>query len=153
MQHRRAPHAFGGVCFLIKNSVTRDYNLEIFDKIYDGVFGIKLTCTDMSIIIFVCYLPPDNSPYGKDVDGFFSHLTAQLHLASDADLIFICGDMNARVGEQNDLLTDQIEDAIYNTLLGPVTQEVMNTSVYVPLDSIKSSFETNLPYGGPCFSK
>ena len=110
MQHRRAPHAFGGVCFLIKNSVTRDYNLEIFDKIYDGVFGIKLTCTDMSIIIFVCYLPPDNSPYGKDVDGFFSHLTAQLHLASDADLIFICGDMNARVGEQNDLLTDQIED-------------------------------------------
>ena len=64
----------------------------------------------MSIIIFVCYLPPDNSPYGKDVDGFFQHLTAQLHLASDADLIFICGDMNARVGEQNDLLTDQIED-------------------------------------------
>ena len=47
---------------------------------------------------------------GKDVDGFFSHLTAQLHLASDADLIFICVDMNARVGEQNDLLTDQIED-------------------------------------------
>ena len=110
--HRRAPHAFGGVGFLIKNSVTRDYNLEIFDKIYDGIFGIRLTnkCTDMSIIIFVSYLPPDNSPYGKDVDGFFLHLTAQLHLASDADLIFICGDMNARVGEQNDLLTDQIED-------------------------------------------
>ena len=88
------------------------FNLEIFDKIDDGIFGIKLTnkCTDMSIIIFVCYLPPDNSPYGKDVDGFFSHLTAQLHLASDADPIFICGDMNARVGEQNDLLTDQIED-------------------------------------------
>ena len=49
-------------------------------------------------------------PYGKDVDDFFSHLTAQLHLASDADLIFICGDMNARVDEQNDLLTDQIDD-------------------------------------------
>ena len=112
LQHRRAPHAFGGVGFLIKNSVPRDYNLGIFDKIFGGIFGIKLTnkCTDMSIIIFVCYLPPDNSPYGKDVDGFFSHLTAQLHLASDADLIFICGDMNARVGEQNDLLTDQIEE-------------------------------------------
>ena len=104
LQHRSTPHAFGGVGFLIKNSVTRDYKLEIFDKIYDGIFGIKLTntCTDMSIIIFVCYSLPDNSPYGKDVDGFFSHLTAQLHLASDADLIFICGDMNAKVGEQND---------------------------------------------------
>ena len=68
------------------------------------------TSVQISIIIFVCYIPPDNSPYGKDVDGVFSHLTAQLHLASDADLIFICGDMNARVGEQNDLLTDQIED-------------------------------------------
>ena len=37
-------------------------------------------------------------------------------------------------------------DAIYNTLLCPVTQEFMNTSVYVPLDTIKWSFDTNLPW-------
>ena len=35
------------------------------------------------------------------------HLTTQLHLACDTDLVFICGHMNARVG---DLLTDQTED-------------------------------------------
>ena len=33
-----------------------------------------------------------------------------LYLGIDADLTFICGDINARVGEHTDLLTDQIKD-------------------------------------------
>ena len=63
-------------------------------------------------LLFTTPPPPPltTRPTAKMLMGFFSHLTAQLLLASHADLIFICGETSARVGDQTDLLTDQIED-------------------------------------------
>ena len=78
----------------------------MLDRSVDGILGIQLKdrFTGRIYVIFACYLPPDSSPYDKDSDKFFAHLTSQIFTKSYADLILVrvCGDLNARVGNKTD---------------------------------------------------
>jgi len=87
--------------------------LDILDKCVDGILGIecKNRFTDYKIVIFVCYLPPENSPWGRNPDLFFTHLLNQIYLLHDYDQLYIAGDFNSKIGEMNDYLDG---DMIYN---------------------------------------
>ena len=77
------------------------------DKSFDGILGILLTSkqTGYKIVIYSVYLPPENSPLGRNVVDFFSHLLGQIYLLSDNDAILVCGDLNFRLGACQMLLT------------------------------------------------
>jgi len=70
-------------------------------------------------VIFSCYLPPDGSVYA-DATNFFAHILAQLYLYQDADLMFMCGDINGRIGKLLDA-TD-IDNLPNRTVIDDVTK-------------------------------
>ena len=85
------------------------YHFEIVEKSYDGIFAIELThkTTEKKLLLISCYLPPENSPYGRDCDGFFSHLEQICYnYCNEYDLIMFCGDVNARIGKMHDYEVD-----------------------------------------------
>ena len=52
------------------------------------------------------YLPPENSPWGRNATDFYSYLLGQVYLLSDKDAIIICGDLISRTGEMSDIISD-----------------------------------------------
>ena len=76
----------------------------IVDKQVDGILAVEFRSksSEYRFILFCCYLPPVNSPWSEPTK-FFSHLISQLYLHHKAELILICGDFNARIGEETDL--------------------------------------------------
>ena len=57
-------------------------------------------------MIYAVYLPPENSPWGRNATDFCSHLLGQVYLSSDKDAVFVCGDFNSRIGEMSDIISD-----------------------------------------------
>ena len=99
-QHVDAPSPSGGVAILIKNSVLDSYEITVIDKSYDGILGLKCKhkLTGFTAILFACYLPPQNSPWGRNAPEFFAHLISEIYFHSYADFIICGGDINARIG-------------------------------------------------------
>ena len=79
-----------------------------------GILGLLLTCkvSKRRIVLFSCYLPPHNSTRGRDASLFFGHLLSRVYLHWDADLILICGDLNSRVGDKDDVIVVSDIDAV-----------------------------------------
>ena len=102
--HKRAPKASGRVGLLIKDWIFEQFDTEIIDKSCEGIIGISFTSktTAFKFLIFSCYLPPENSVWGRDAQSFYAHLMSQIYLQYDYDLIFLCGDLNARIGSLSD---------------------------------------------------
>ena len=103
--HRDAPKASGGVGFLIKDSLLQEYSCDIVDKTRDGILCIKLVSksTDYSVLFITCYLPPENSVWGRDSQEFLSHVLSSVYINNDCDAVFVCGDFNARIGDIDEL--------------------------------------------------
>ena len=106
--HVRARKASGGVGILIRESLLSDYSVTIIDKCYEGIIGVQLQhkVSQYSMLIYSCYLPPENSPWGRDATGFYTHLLSQAYVNSDVDSILLCGDFNSRVGSLDDSIVD-----------------------------------------------
>ena len=58
--------------------------------------------SNVKLAIVACYLPPENSDWGRNADDFYAHLISELYL-SDADYVIIGGDFNAKTGDLQDL--------------------------------------------------
>ncbi len=103
-KHIRALKIYGGIGIFVTYNLCDVYKIHIIDKSLEGILGLKFTdkVSGYNFIIYACYLAPDNSPYGKNSTEFFGHLTAQLYLNNDADQIYLCGDLNGRVGNLED---------------------------------------------------
>ena len=103
-KHVNAPKTSGGVGILIRNVLLKHYYVSVQDRTFDGILCVSFTnvCTEFSFIVIVCYLPPENSIWGRNADNFFTHLTSQLYLYVDYEYVFLCGDYNARVGDMCD---------------------------------------------------
>ena len=103
----RARKGSGGTGILVKDTVYKNYSVKIIDKTIDGIIGIQLVdkISEYTVVIFSCYLPPDNSPYALNVNDFFAHLTSQSYLHCNVDILLICGDFNARVGNLKDTIS------------------------------------------------
>ena len=75
---------------------------------FDGILSFKLInkFSQYEIFICSCYLPPEGSERGKEASAFFNHLLNLSYLNSDADLSIFCGDVNSRIGSQQDIIID-----------------------------------------------
>ena len=64
--------------------------------------------------MFICYLSPENSVWGRDVSNYFVNILSLLYVCSFADLIVLCGDFNARIGKNLDFISeiDQVSKRI-----------------------------------------
>ena len=108
VKHIRAPKGSGGIGILVKDHMLQAFTVKVVDKSLDGILGIAFTSktSSMSFIVYVCYLPPENSVWGRNSDYFFSHLVTELYQCSEYDLVFVCGDFNARIGEVADFVNE-----------------------------------------------
>ena len=108
LQNIRAPRAFGGVGIFVKNELFRHYDISPIDNCYDGILGLLFVnrISDAQFIVFSCYLPPEESVWGRDCDSFFSHLLVQVYLYSNVEEFFICGDFNSRIGDLSDCISE-----------------------------------------------
>ena len=53
------------------------------------------------------YLPPENSFHGRDGDVVFNYINALFYQYQDeSDILLLCGDINARIGNVNDAKED-----------------------------------------------
>jgi len=97
--HRNAPKPSGGVGLLVKHWIITEYDINVVDKSYDGILVVQLIHkqNNYDFTVFSCYLPPENSTRGRDAQGFFSHLLAQIYINSESDTIIIAADFNSRV--------------------------------------------------------
>ena len=110
VKHKYAPKMSGGVGILVKHCISCYYHVNIIDKSVDGVLGISFVgkYTDISICIFVCYLPPESSVWGRDALSFFAHLVSQIYAGGHYDHVFMCGDFNARLETAKIILMEWI---------------------------------------------
>ena len=135
-QHIRAVRAFGGVGMFVKNYILEEFSVEIFDKTYDGILAMKFThvTSDFSMVIIVGYLAPENSKFGRDANGFFSHITSLLYQCVNTDLTIIAGDLNARVGNRCDII-ESLDDIRKRKSI----DEVLNQHGHSLLEFMKES--------------
>ena len=104
--HTKATRGSGGVGILVGKEFITKYAISVTDKCVDGILGLKFHNLENEyiFIVFVCYLPPESSPWGRDSSFFFSHLVSQIYLYSEVENIFILGDFNARIGVTQDII-------------------------------------------------
>ena len=100
----RSRRCFGGVGIFVKDCLFNCFNINVISHDYDGILGIILQHKSNAgkFVVFSCYLPPEDSPWGRNADDFFNHLLSLIYMYDDADNIFISGDLNARVGDLQD---------------------------------------------------
>lgn len=110
--HRHAPTGSGGVGILLKSDILTEFNVEVLDSSFDGILLLSLTnkISEFNVLIYVCYLPPENSTRGRDASSFFNHLLYLNYLYTDYDRLIITGDFNARIGQLSDM--DNIIDEV-----------------------------------------
>ncbi len=103
--HRNAPKTWGGVGFLIKHELLKDYEYNVVDKCYEGILAIELIhkLIGTKVLIVANYLPPEYSPYGRNATAFYTHLTNMCYsIITDYDRVVFSGDFNARIGHMAD---------------------------------------------------
>ena len=54
------------------------------------------------MMLYACYLPPDNSVWGHDPNTFYAHLLTELCMHNEAGAVILCGDFNGRIGNMAD---------------------------------------------------
>ena len=73
---RRAVKGSGGVAVLVKDTVIQQYSVNVIDKAYAGILGLRLThrVSGFVMLLYDCYLPPENSVWGRNTDDFCTYL-------------------------------------------------------------------------------
>ena len=108
IRHANANRTHGGVGVFVKEKLFEQFDVSVLDNTYDGILCLlfKDKVTEFCFTVYCCYLPPENSPYGRDSTGFFTHLLSQIYLNSYVNASFICGDLNCRVGDRQQSITE-----------------------------------------------
>ena len=94
----------GGVAILYKKSLQNIYECEEHFRLNDNVIGLKIKnkLSMEQILIYCVYLPPENSKYSQNNESILNHLTIDIYRNQEVDIILVCGDLNARIGNKND---------------------------------------------------
>ena len=121
--HRRARRGAGGVGIFVHNRVFQYFKVDTLDNDVEDVFWIKLSARngDMVICLCSCYLPPKDSSHRVEGDIFFSNLMDQVYSYQNEGIICICGDVNARIGELQDMI-----EGVDDVPLRDVLDDVLN---------------------------
>ena len=104
--HNRAKKGYGGVAILFHNDFLKDFDIELIDKTIDGLIVVKVTKKESSykFMLAGCYLPPEQSVWGRDAEGFYAHILHLIYQYSDVDAFYVCGDLNSRIGKKIDYI-------------------------------------------------
>ena len=72
MLHKNAKKGSGGIGFLIKDNIIRDYNINQLDASGEEIMWLSLQhkASGDYLIVCVCYLPPLNSSRHVDAQNF-----------------------------------------------------------------------------------
>ena len=108
LQHFRGNRQFGGVGMFVKHELLKLYKIRIIDQDFDGILGLLFTHkhSNMTFIVYSCYLAPEESPWGRNSTSFYAHLLTQVYMYTHVDHILICGDLNSRTGSMKDYIED-----------------------------------------------
>ena len=60
--------------------------------------------SSLSIVLCVCYLPPENSSRYFDVNNFFDNLLSDIYKYQNEGIMYVCGDFNSRCGDLDDFI-------------------------------------------------
>lgn len=103
----------GGVGLLVRSTLFQEYKIEIIEKV-DGIIGLSFQhkISGYCFVSFSCYLPSENSPCRRDASSFLDQLLNQIYPLSEVNVIYICRDLNARIG--------CMEDFFYFFFLSPL---------------------------------
>ena len=95
IRHVNANRTHGGVGVFVKEKLFEQFDVSVLDNTYGGILCLlfKDKGTEFCFTVYCCYLPPENSPYGRDSTGFFAHLLSQIYLNTYVDAPFICDDL------------------------------------------------------------
>jgi hypothetical protein len=106
--HINAKTGSGGgvVGFLIKEQLMVDFDVTAVDNNCDGILWLRFEHKYARYVFHtcVCYFPPKNSSRQIDVNDYFDHLLSSIYVYQNDGLIFLCGDFNARIGDNNDFI-------------------------------------------------
>ena len=112
--HIKAKKGSGGVGFLIRNDLSRQFNIMIEDDSVEGILWLKFVSksNNTELHTCVCYLPPIDSTRNVDANEFFDNLICQMHEYCKNATFYICGDFNARCSNFQDFIegVDNIQD-------------------------------------------
>ncbi len=114
-KHVKASINHGGVGLLVKDEILNDFEFCIVDKSLDGLLAAKFTHkhSEFDFVIFVCYVPPEGSPWSHNVSDFYGYLSSEIYSNFECDMIFVVGDMNGRVGSKIETYSeDNIRDRV-----------------------------------------
>ena len=109
LRHINARRNFGGTAILVKETLFDDYEIYEIDKNVDGIciFKIKHILTSYLILLITVYLPPERSPWGRNAEEYLEHMSNVIRMYSDeCDVVYMCGDLNARVGSKQDSIAE-----------------------------------------------
>lgn len=100
----------GGVGILVRDAVYTSFAVEMCAVNSEGMLGLKLQhrTTGYETIVICNYMPPSNSPYGKDPETFFNNLLTLSFEFADSENVLYCGDFNARIGDCDDSPDSQV---------------------------------------------
>ena len=93
------------MAILISNELYNNFKIGKCLELGDNVIGIKFENVENgeTIALFCVYLPPDGSKYSIENEMTLNNLTIEIYNQCEADLIIVCGDFNARIGEKCDI--------------------------------------------------
>ena len=123
-QHRRANRASGGIIIYIKDNIRK--GVKLVRNTIDSIVWFKLDKlffqTETDIYIAAVYIPPESSPYHDLYENdIFNMLENDLAHFCTLGNVFVCGDMNSRVGNKCDYIQNDIplECEVDNCTLPP----------------------------------
>ena len=116
--HRRAKCGSGGVCLFVKQSVILNYNASILDKSFEDILCVKFEhkLSLQCINVCVCYLSPEGSSHIVDPHEYFDKLLSQIYMYQTQGQYTICGDFNARCGNEPDYI-EGVDEIIERTIV------------------------------------
>ena len=108
LRNVRARRSSGGVCILIKNSITFAYSHVVIDKNRDGILAVKFTrlFDNYCFVVIAMYLPPEQTSWGRNASDFYSHAMKIVYENSECDDFLLAGDLNSKIGDMSDFVTE-----------------------------------------------
>ena len=103
--HNKAKKSSGGVGWLVRNPILNDFNVTT-DTSSEGIVCLKCEHKSESYCLYLigCYLPPENSPWGREATQFFDQIETIIYNVTDANMVLVCGDFNGRIGGKSDCI-------------------------------------------------
>ena len=103
--HKNARRGSGGIGVLIKWSLLKEFDYSL-DSTEEDFLWVKLKhkLSGFKLNLCVCYLPPANSSRPVDPEAVFTNLLKTVYEYQNDGNIVLCGDFNARCGNECDYI-------------------------------------------------